>query len=101
MHEHPEVLTVEAWRPYVEAGPVTGSLLTKCLFLKDKKSRNYLVFALADTECDLKHLTKEVKILFPVCVILIYNVYMPSWAFLFYIDCFLPCICRITQAFKR
>jgi hypothetical protein len=67
VHEHPEVLTVEAWRPYVESGPVAGARLTKCLFLKDKKSRNYLVFALAETECDMKHLTKEVKNLFSVC----------------------------------
>lgn len=67
IQEHPEVLTVEAWRPYIESGPTPNTLLTKCLFLKDKKSRHYLVFALADSECDLKHILKEVKALFPVC----------------------------------
>ena len=65
--EHIEVLTVDAWRPYVELGPVPNALLTMCLFLKDKKSRNYLVFALADSDCDLKHLLKEAKTVFPVC----------------------------------
>nr|XP_028950262.1 uncharacterized protein LOC114821592 isoform X1 [Malus domestica] len=53
-HEHPVVLTVEAQAKYV--GHLGGGL-SKNLFLKDKKSRFYIVSALADTKVDLKVLS--------------------------------------------
>ncbi|KAL6217148.1 PREDICTED: prolyl-tRNA synthetase associated domain-containing protein 1 [Fragaria vesca subsp. vesca] len=53
-YDHPVVLTVEAQAKYV--GHLGGGL-SKNLFLKDKKSRFYIVSALADTKVDLKVLS--------------------------------------------
>lgn len=53
-YEHPVVLTVEAQAKYVGS---LGGGLSKNLFLKDKKSRFYIVSALADTKVDLKVLS--------------------------------------------
>ncbi|XP_062101210.1 uncharacterized protein LOC133807083 [Humulus lupulus] len=53
-YEHPVVLTVEAQAKYV--GNLGGGL-SKNLFLKDKKSRLYIVSALSDTKVDLKVLS--------------------------------------------
>uniref|UniRef100_I1KA78 YbaK/aminoacyl-tRNA synthetase-associated domain-containing protein n=1 Tax=Glycine max TaxID=3847 RepID=I1KA78_SOYBN len=50
-YEHPVVLTVDAQAQYV--GHLGGGL-SKNLFLKDKKSRLYIVSALAGTKVDLK-----------------------------------------------
>ncbi|XP_057427223.1 uncharacterized protein LOC130720587 [Lotus japonicus] len=55
-YEHPLVLTVEAQAKYV--GNLGGGL-SKNLFLKDKKSRFYVVSALADTRVDLKVLSQR------------------------------------------
>ncbi|EXB44361.1 hypothetical protein L484_020173 [Morus notabilis] len=52
--EHPVVLTVEAQAEHV--GDLGGGL-SKNLFLKDKKSRFYIVSVLADTKVDLKVLS--------------------------------------------
>uniref|UniRef100_A0A6N2MAE9 YbaK/aminoacyl-tRNA synthetase-associated domain-containing protein n=1 Tax=Salix viminalis TaxID=40686 RepID=A0A6N2MAE9_SALVM len=58
-YEHPTVLTVEEQAKYVGD---KGGGLSKNLFLKDKKSRFYIVSALADTKFCLKGLVwgKEV-----------------------------------------
>ncbi|XP_050363666.1 uncharacterized protein LOC126782457 [Argentina anserina] len=53
-YDHPVVLTVEAQEKYV--GHLGGGV-SKNLFLKDKKSRFYIVSALADTKVDLKVLS--------------------------------------------
>ncbi|XP_026406332.1 prolyl-tRNA synthetase associated domain-containing protein 1-like [Papaver somniferum] len=53
-HDHPVVLTVEEQAKYV--GHLEGGL-SKNLFLKDKKSRYYVVSALAATNVDLKVLS--------------------------------------------
>ncbi|TYH37495.1 hypothetical protein ES332_D12G044400v1 [Gossypium tomentosum] len=50
-YEHHVVLTVEAQAKYVGN---LGGALSNNLFLKDKKQRYYVVFALADTKVDLK-----------------------------------------------
>ncbi|KAB5557170.1 hypothetical protein DKX38_008079 [Salix brachista] len=50
-YEHPTVLTVEEQAKYVGD---KGGGLSKNLFLKDKKSRFYIVSALADTKVDMK-----------------------------------------------
>ncbi|CAN1175418.1 Prolyl-tRNA synthetase associated domain-containing protein 1 [Linum perenne] len=55
-YEHPAVLTVEAQAKYVGD---KGGGLSKNLFLKDKKSRFYIVSALADTKVDLKVLSQR------------------------------------------
>uniref|UniRef100_A0A2P2JUD3 YbaK/aminoacyl-tRNA synthetase-associated domain-containing protein n=1 Tax=Rhizophora mucronata TaxID=61149 RepID=A0A2P2JUD3_RHIMU len=55
-YEHPVVLTVEAQEKYVGD---KGGGLSKNLFLKDKKSRFYIVSALADTKVDLKVLSQR------------------------------------------
>lgn len=53
-YDHPVVLTVEAQAKYV--GHLGGGI-SKNLFLKDKKSRFYIVSALAETKVDLKVLS--------------------------------------------
>lgn len=58
-YEHPIVLTVEEQAKYV--GQFNGAL-SKNLFLKDKKSRLYIVSALADTRVDLKVLALRLGI---------------------------------------
>ncbi|KAG6776072.1 hypothetical protein POTOM_019575 [Populus tomentosa] len=55
-YEHPTVLTVEAQAKYVGD---KGGGLSKNLFLKDKKSRFYIVSALADTKVDMKVLSQR------------------------------------------
>ncbi|KAK8498041.1 hypothetical protein V6N12_009301 [Hibiscus sabdariffa] len=50
-YEHPVVLTVEAQVKYVGN---MGGVLSKNLFLKDKKHKYYVVSALVDTKVDLK-----------------------------------------------
>ncbi|XP_068481551.1 uncharacterized protein [Phaseolus vulgaris] len=55
-YEHPVVLTVDAQAQYV--GHLGGGL-SKNLFLKDKKSRLYVVSALAATKVDLKVLSQR------------------------------------------
>ncbi|KAG5148092.1 hypothetical protein JHK82_014973 [Glycine max] len=55
-YEHPVVLTVDAQAQYV--GHLGGGL-SKNLFLKDKKSRLYIVSALAGTKVDLKVLSQR------------------------------------------
>ncbi|KAK7410589.1 hypothetical protein VNO78_01486 [Psophocarpus tetragonolobus] len=55
-YEHPVVLTVDAQSQYV--GHLGGGL-SKNLFLKDKKSRLYIVSALAGTKVDLKVLSQR------------------------------------------
>ncbi|XP_021604704.1 prolyl-tRNA synthetase associated domain-containing protein 1 isoform X1 [Manihot esculenta] len=55
-YEHPIVLTVEAQAKYVGD---KGGGLSKNLFLKDKKSRFYIVSALADTKVDMKVLSQR------------------------------------------
>ncbi|KAE8715451.1 YbaK/aminoacyl-tRNA synthetase-associated domain isoform 2 [Hibiscus syriacus] len=55
-YEHPVVLTVEAQAKYVGN---TGGVLSKNLFMKDKKHRYYVVSALADTKVDLKVLSQR------------------------------------------
>ncbi|CAI0395477.1 unnamed protein product [Linum tenue] len=55
-YDHPAVLTVEAQAKYVGD---KGGGLSKNLFLKDKKSRFYIVSALADTKVDLKVLSQR------------------------------------------
>ncbi|CAN1731742.1 Prolyl-tRNA synthetase associated domain-containing protein 1, partial [Linum perenne] len=55
-YEHPAVLTVDAQAKYVGD---KGGGLSKNLFLKDKKSRFYIVSALADTKVDLKVLSQR------------------------------------------
>lgn len=63
---HPEVKTVDEWRPHItthftgKSGP--AALSTKSLFFKDKNDQFYLLVALADTPMDLKHLTKTLKL---------------------------------------
>ncbi|KAL9313586.1 hypothetical protein ACSQ67_019038 [Phaseolus vulgaris] len=58
-YEHPVVLTVDAQAQYV--GHLGGGL-SKNLFLKDKKSRLYVVSALAATKVDLKGMHDFVNI---------------------------------------
>eukprot|EP00123_Amoebidium_parasiticum_P018903 comp24315_c3_seq1/m.45764 comp24315_c3_seq1/g.45764 ORF comp24315_c3_seq1/g.45764 comp24315_c3_seq1/m.45764 type:complete len:195 (-) comp24315_c3_seq1:60-644(-) len=65
VHEHPIALTVDEWRPHILSGPDPNVTITKCLFLKDKKDRLYLIVALADTPVDMKHLLKSFKDLYP------------------------------------
>uniref|UniRef100_A0A6N2LTT5 YbaK/aminoacyl-tRNA synthetase-associated domain-containing protein n=2 Tax=Salix viminalis TaxID=40686 RepID=A0A6N2LTT5_SALVM len=55
-YEHPTVLTVEEQAKYVGD---KGGGLSKNLFLKDKKSRFYIVSALADTKVDMKVLSQR------------------------------------------
>ncbi|WCJ44620.1 YbaK/aminoacyl-tRNA synthetase-associated domain [Euphorbia peplus] len=55
-YEHPAVLTVEAQAKYVGD---KGGGLSKNLFLKDKKSRFYVVSALPDTKVDMKVLSQR------------------------------------------
>ncbi|XP_065881710.1 uncharacterized protein [Euphorbia lathyris] len=55
-YEHPAVLTVDAQAKYVGD---KGGGLSKNLFLKDKKSRFYVVSALADTKVDMKVLSQR------------------------------------------
>ncbi|XP_050211439.1 uncharacterized protein LOC126661627 [Mercurialis annua] len=55
-YEHPVVLTVEEQAKYVGD---KGGGLSKNLFLKDKKSRLYVVSALADTKVDMKVLSQR------------------------------------------
>ncbi|KAL3518765.1 hypothetical protein ACH5RR_021354 [Cinchona calisaya] len=55
-YEHPVVLTVQDQAKYV--GHLNGAL-SKNLFLKDKKSRFYIVSALTDTKVDLKILSQR------------------------------------------
>lgn len=55
-YEHPVVLTVEEQAKYV--GHLDGAL-SKNLFLKDKKSRFYIVSALSKTKVDMKILSQR------------------------------------------
>ncbi|XP_071912391.1 uncharacterized protein [Coffea arabica] len=55
-YEHPVVLTVEEQAKYV--GHLDGAL-SKNLFLKDKKSRFYIVSALSNTKVDMKILSQR------------------------------------------
>ncbi|KDP32780.1 hypothetical protein JCGZ_12072 [Jatropha curcas] len=55
-YEHPAALTVEEQAKYVGD---KGGGLSKNLFLKDKKSRFYIVSALADTKVDMKVLSQR------------------------------------------
>ncbi|EEF48369.1 uncharacterized protein LOC8274099 [Ricinus communis] len=55
-YEHPTVLTVEEQAKYVGD---KGGGLSKNLFLKDKKSRFYIVSALEDTKVDMKVLSQR------------------------------------------
>ncbi|CDP19122.1 unnamed protein product [Coffea canephora] len=56
LYEHPVVLTVEEQAKYV--GHLDGAL-SKNLFLKDKKSRFYIVSALSNTKVDMKILSQR------------------------------------------
>lgn len=55
--EHPEVFTVEAMMPHLEG---LDGLVTKNLFLKDKKKKLYLLAALHSQDVDLGKLGKKV-----------------------------------------
>eukprot|EP01061_Rhynchopus_euleeides_P022841 TRINITY_DN372_c0_g1_i13.p1 TRINITY_DN372_c0_g1~~TRINITY_DN372_c0_g1_i13.p1 ORF type:complete len:722 (+),score=362.78 TRINITY_DN372_c0_g1_i13:104-2269(+) len=59
VEEHGEALTVEAWEPFhAQFTKVPGSLLTRCLFMKDKKKQVFLLVTLASTKTDLKAFAK-------------------------------------------
>ncbi|KAJ9466989.1 putative proline--tRNA ligase C19C7.06 [Diplonema papillatum] len=60
VEEHPEALTVEAWQPFHAAFKTPDTLLTRCLFMKDKKKTLYLLVTLASTKTDLKLFAKQV-----------------------------------------
>merc|ERR1712156_1075880 len=55
--EHPEVFTVDAMMPYLK--DVDG-LVSKNLFLKDKKKKLYLLTALHSQDIDLAKIAKKV-----------------------------------------
>jgi len=62
---HPEVKTVEEWRPHITshfAGKSGTPIATKSIFLKDKKDQFYLLVALADSALDLKLVTKTLSL---------------------------------------
>eukprot|EP01059_Diplonema_ambulator_P036786 TRINITY_DN935_c0_g1_i1.p1 TRINITY_DN935_c0_g1~~TRINITY_DN935_c0_g1_i1.p1 ORF type:complete len:707 (+),score=336.51 TRINITY_DN935_c0_g1_i1:47-2167(+) len=56
--EHEPAMTVEEWEPMHEKFEEKDSVLTKCLFMKDKKKQLYLLVALASTKTELKLFSK-------------------------------------------
>eukprot|EP01063_Lacrimia_lanifica_P029922 TRINITY_DN4661_c0_g1_i1.p1 TRINITY_DN4661_c0_g1~~TRINITY_DN4661_c0_g1_i1.p1 ORF type:complete len:869 (+),score=460.48 TRINITY_DN4661_c0_g1_i1:61-2667(+) len=58
LEHHDEALTVEAWTPLHAQFTGPASVLTRCLFMKDKKKQIFLLVTLATTKTDMKVFAK-------------------------------------------
>eukprot|EP01064_Diplonema_japonicum_P036882 TRINITY_DN845_c1_g1_i11.p1 TRINITY_DN845_c1_g1~~TRINITY_DN845_c1_g1_i11.p1 ORF type:complete len:700 (+),score=270.84 TRINITY_DN845_c1_g1_i11:94-2193(+) len=60
LESHEAAMTVDEWTPFHKNFSDSNSVLTRCLFMKDKKKQLFLLVTLASTRTDLKLFSKAV-----------------------------------------